>query len=475
MGGDTPSDDEEHISEEESNNSDNNSTENSAEDDKPSVIINALLTYTQYCMSCATPDNVRKVLCSHFTIEEIIEAKNMLWNICELGELPKRANSIKRSALEAHIDDIMEQMYLIDGAQKKYVFYTDPKGIARLPKFNPENLNVVALDQRVTELADLCYTLQAQVNSHRSLSIQCNDKINDYGTVLQQHTNALRDIRGHQYPSEYVKTDVNRGPASSPVTSKSDSDSRPASPAQCAPRSLSDTLSATSDSLNVTSSSNAALYSSVTSSTKVMPLTHATASNISPSTIVAQGRPIPDTSGSPATFTFSKEMPLSFKADYQSIQQRQSTSSHTDEDDRFEKPASQKRRTKQKEYKRGKVIHGSAADAGSRFLGGAGKRHPICDLFVYHVDHSSTASDLKSYLKHRIHIDVTKIRIDVASHSDAFFKSFRIIAPIDLKDTLLTSGFWPQNVRIKEFRPPRLKKIGTSRNNAYGGGQFNRQ
>ena len=74
------------------------------------------------------------------------------------------------------------------------MFYVSHKGIGRLPRFNPENLNVVAMDQRLAETVDQCRVLQGQVDSYRTLAMQCNNRMDEYETVLQQHTNALRGL-----------------------------------------------------------------------------------------------------------------------------------------------------------------------------------------------------------------------------------------------------------------------------------------
>ena len=70
------------------------------------VIVNTLLAYAQYCISCATADNTHHVLCSHFSSTEISVAKDVLWKTMEYAEM-KRTNSSKRTADEAHIDDIL--------------------------------------------------------------------------------------------------------------------------------------------------------------------------------------------------------------------------------------------------------------------------------------------------------------------------------------------------------------------------------
>ena len=107
----------------------------------------------------------------------------------------KRTNSSKRTADEVHIDDILRALYKLDQMDDIPFFYIDLKGIGRLPRFNPENLKVVAMDQRLAGTEDQCRVLQSQVESYRTLAIRCNNRMDEYETVLQQHTNALRDLK----------------------------------------------------------------------------------------------------------------------------------------------------------------------------------------------------------------------------------------------------------------------------------------
>ena len=61
------------------------------DDDEPIAVPNTVLAYTRYGMPTATPDNLREVLASHFTFDEIIKAKNVLLCECTMlkhSELP---------------------------------------------------------------------------------------------------------------------------------------------------------------------------------------------------------------------------------------------------------------------------------------------------------------------------------------------------------------------------------------------------
>ena len=134
------------------------------------------------------------VMCCVLTSLQRRFLKDLLWEKLELPE-QKRTNSSKRPASEANVGDIMDALYKIHISTDNHVFYVDPMGIERLPRFNPENLNVVAI-----ELVDHCCVLQGQVDSYRTLAMRCTDRLDVYITVLQQHSNLLREIKYQQSP-----------------------------------------------------------------------------------------------------------------------------------------------------------------------------------------------------------------------------------------------------------------------------------
>ena len=82
-------------------------------------------------------------MCTHFTLDDIAEAKDILYDLGELGDPPIRNNSFSRKAAEAHTRDILDEMYKLD--KNNLYFFVEAHGIARLPRFNAECLNVVAI------------------------------------------------------------------------------------------------------------------------------------------------------------------------------------------------------------------------------------------------------------------------------------------------------------------------------------------
>ena len=177
----------------------NSGVQSEEEDDEQIAVPNTLLAYTRYGMSTATPDNLREVLASHFTFDEIIKAKNVLWCECTMlkhSEPPKRQKSNQRTVNVAHVTDIVDAMCKADAAGELPNFVVEPQGIARLPRLNPEKLNVIAIDQRIADLEERNHVLEIQSSVDRTKYLMCIDRLEHVESILQQHTNTLRIMQG---------------------------------------------------------------------------------------------------------------------------------------------------------------------------------------------------------------------------------------------------------------------------------------
>ena len=121
----------------------------------------------------------------------------------------------------------------------------------------------------------------------------------------------------------------------------------------------------------------------------------------------------------------------------------------------FTKTHATKNRDRYNEKKRQKVVHGTADSLNCFFHGGKSRTDNLqkfskCDLFLQHCDHSTTVELVKHHLRMNS-IDTTGIRVDVASKEIAEFRSFRMLAPNDLRLTLLQPDLWPEGVRVKDY------------------------
>ena len=74
------------------------------------MIINELLCYALHNVHSSAGDNVKRIMQTFYTIDEIISAKKSLWDACAdtLGPYPERKSSDKRPANIPHMNDIME-------------------------------------------------------------------------------------------------------------------------------------------------------------------------------------------------------------------------------------------------------------------------------------------------------------------------------------------------------------------------------
>ena len=470
-------------------------------------ICNTVLAYIQYGLSSATPDNVIEVVCSHFSPEEITGAKDKLWRSCELGGPPPRNNSKGRKAAEAHVQDIITEICKLD--KEGYVFFVESGGIARLPRFNAESLNVVALDQRIADLSEECFSLRIEMKSYRNNYLQSQHQLSLMQTVLQQHTDALRELRnvdgtfganftGIHHPFQFksdlsaferVTTTPSKNRKSVSMTSSPTrnvgtpkqspsshtpptSSSRPnsqisaSSPSTLPSPHESQSAAPSGGSVVTKPLSGASLYSSV--ATKM-----STRSSVMTGSISTAPNPhvAPSLFLSPVNSTLKSDhlrAELGRPTQHSRIQPRECSVPGSDihrevGNDGFQKHKHDIKKDKKREQFRRKVVYGTRRTTDSRISDGPQSTgESKCDLFVYHVPHRSTVSGLRGYLTDN-NIDTGDLRIDITSHELAMFKSFRLIGPSRLRAQLLTPDFWPVDVRVKEYQPVKRNRDNIKR------------
>ena len=128
-----------------------------------------------------------------------------------LGESPGRNDSTKRSrrhALCCDIYDAMRKMYAADDKMPTYV--VDPVGIGRIPKYSPEDLNVVAMDQRIPDIEKRCVTLDATLTMKTSHYDALEDDFNVVKLAVEQHTTTR--LRSMERPNKGAKQ-IHHNPA----------------------------------------------------------------------------------------------------------------------------------------------------------------------------------------------------------------------------------------------------------------------
>ena len=81
-------------------------------------------------------------------------------------------------------------------------YVVDPVGIGRIPKYSHEDLNIVAMDQRISDLEKRCVTLDATLTMKTSHYDALEDDVNIVKLAVEQHTTCLRAI---EHPSKGAK------------------------------------------------------------------------------------------------------------------------------------------------------------------------------------------------------------------------------------------------------------------------------
>ena len=114
------------------------------------MIINELLSFLSYYADKCTNEHIRKAAIGFYMTEEVTEAKRVLWNNFKDNitfNYQERKSTDKRTANEANIDDILRALSDLDAAQVPVCFVA--KSLNRLPSFDPEELNITYLVERI--------------------------------------------------------------------------------------------------------------------------------------------------------------------------------------------------------------------------------------------------------------------------------------------------------------------------------------
>ena len=165
--------------------------------DTQTLTINSVLAYIVYAINKSTHNILVTVLGDCLTDKEASDACDFLWPVGGvelLGECPSRNNSTKHSRRHALCCDIYKAMRKMDAADVKMPTYVvDPVGIGRIPKYSPEDLNIVAMDQRIRYWEKHCMTLDTTLTMKTSHYDVLKDDLNVVKLAVdEQHTTRFR-------------------------------------------------------------------------------------------------------------------------------------------------------------------------------------------------------------------------------------------------------------------------------------------
>ena len=150
--------------------------------------MNAVLAFTAYGLDTGSNENVQKVMNETFTLDEVKQARTILWEMCHDGYLPaikNRQTSGRRSEQQAIVCDIVEWLTTLTDLNKRPCLVVDVLGLVRVPKFQVEEINEVAMCDKLTRLENQIHGMNTMILQHIEDSDNAMSRIN---SSLSQHT-----------------------------------------------------------------------------------------------------------------------------------------------------------------------------------------------------------------------------------------------------------------------------------------------
>ena len=135
-----------------------------AQEDSP-VVQSDLLTYVVHYYQRNSAEMIKNTVLSFYTAEEIVKAKTVIWHAYENCLPPERRRDTtdKRSANEANLTDIIGTVSDLDAKGKVLSGRFCAMKLGRLPKYAPEETNVMAMMDRMR-------VVELQLNEVQDLS-----------------------------------------------------------------------------------------------------------------------------------------------------------------------------------------------------------------------------------------------------------------------------------------------------------------
>jgi hypothetical protein len=113
------------------------------------LVPNTLLCYVCTHISNSTKNELINTIHNYYTLEELVEAKQILHKIYSgIGAFKIRKDSPNRSEKIAHTDDIVNALYDLDQEGNDFQFVA--KNVRRMPQWDPNVSDNFALAERLS-------------------------------------------------------------------------------------------------------------------------------------------------------------------------------------------------------------------------------------------------------------------------------------------------------------------------------------
>ena len=151
--------------------------------------INELLCYATYHLNNSNINNIKTIIRSFYSSDDLSNAKKMLWDLCSdsLEPYTERRNTENRTSQEANISDIFDALCKLDALEKTPVFVA--RDVSMIPDRQPEKLNLVSIINRLSSV---------------------EKKMTDYDDVLSKHEIELQNLHTIDIESKLRKLEPSK-------------------------------------------------------------------------------------------------------------------------------------------------------------------------------------------------------------------------------------------------------------------------
>lgn len=379
------------------------------------VILQPILAYIHYALQGGTVANVKRAVTGYYTEADIVDAKQVLFDRCDnvvIGSIKHRRDGDNRSRVDAHVEDIVTAMNMLDKGTTMPTFAIPSYQIDTIPKAHPEELNSISVIERLNKLEEKwckCHELLDKSVCH---NILLEDRLNK----LENTRPSYATITHVSKPQKYTMPRPAAQPAAQPAV-------QPAT--QTAAQSAVQPAAQPTAQLTGPRLQRADLSLSKEGSQPIAPGHTKNDSN------PRDGLRPPEQSnryaGSMDNLSESGASAYQYQNHYRKKLDRQNV------------------RNKRV------VMGNSSSNVASRGFRGAPE--PDRHLFIYRVEKSASEDDISDYLQGQ---NISFRSVACLSNPDSKFKSFRLTVAVSNYKQLFDDSLWPQGVRVRSYRPPNV-------------------
>ena len=378
------------------------------------IILDPLLTYIAYGLSCGTSSNVKNAILGFFTQDEIIDAKNTLYDKCckfknIIGDNQSRKDSKARTEKEAHLLDLINAISALDKEGKMPIFAVPFLSLGRVPKSAPEELNNISLADRLNRLENTIDDMKILMDRNVAENYSIKDQLKQLQKNPATFANVVRDS----------------------LISQSNAVERCNDP----PTRALDSVLSTELSTPVSSEPM-----NHTNHRPSLPISKPNLGRGGGAFNTSRGRGGIPGRGSNHSNILSTLHPPNHML-YGSTQSMNSNNS--DGRSGYQIP--------KYHQKKNHFLTGKKTAAGIR-----GAPDPSRFLFIYRVHSDTSTSDLRDFIGDQ---NVVIRSFDCVSHEEAKFKSFKLEVSMEDYDKIYNDELWPSGVRIRKYIPPRSEHV----------------